>query len=281
MVDFETLIIRAAMKKLLYTLLLTCLAFTIELEARDSVSHNLDPFREYLEMGTYEGQDWSSFEKLPLSRYDTFKLSFETFAANQGRTIVELGTSRSFVHGGLPGCNSDNIKYWTPDQPANWDWGAGFFTRMAALSLSFLNPQIHTVDLCKNHIGRCKIMTEDFKHLLYYHVAPSVYFLSHWSGEENIDLLYLDTGDMTPIEPTALLQLEEAQIIVARNLIAPQGLILIDDVKNQTPKKFGETSEFGKAKYSLPFLLENGFEIIAEGYQIVLQKTAMQNTIRN
>ncbi len=249
-----------------------CMPCFSAVDPEEIIHANLHPFREFLEAGTYEGQDWSSFEARPLSRYETFKMAFVTFAVHGGRTLVELGTSRSFVHGGLPGCNSDDVAYWTPDKPADWDWGAGFFTRMAAISLSFLNPQIHTVDLCQNHIARCKIMTEDYQEILNYHVSSSVDFLNTWQGEETIDLLYLDTGDMTPIEPTALLQLEEAKIVVERNLIAPRGQILIDDVRNQTPKKFGEMSELGKAKYSLPFLLDNGFEIIADGYQVLLQK---------
>ena len=79
---------------------------------------------------------------------------------------------------------------------------------------------------------------------------------------------------MTPIEPTALLQLEEAQIIVEHNLMSPTGIILIDDVRNQTPKQFGETSDLGKAKYSIPYFLEHGFEIIADEYQVILKKTS-------
>lgn len=92
---------------------------------------NLDAYKEYLEKGTYDGQNWHSYDILPKSRYETFKACFENFEAIQGKVIVELGTSRSYTHGGLEGCNSDDIKYWTPDQPQNWDWGAGFFTRMA------------------------------------------------------------------------------------------------------------------------------------------------------
>ena len=91
---------------------------------------------------------------------------------------------------------------------------------------------------------------------------------------QSIDLLYVDTGDMTPIEPTALLQLEEAIVVIERNLITPNGIILIDDVRNQTPKQFGETSDLGKAKYSIPYFLEHGFTIIADEYQVILQKSS-------
>ncbi len=232
----------------------------------------LEPYRQFLVSGTYDHADWSDFKTPPKSRYDTFRKSFELFEENQGKVIVELGTSRSFVHGGLLGCNSDDTRFWTPNEPQNWDWGAGFFTRMVSASLCYLNPQIHTVDLISSHINRCKWMTKEYSNLITYHVASSLDYLAQCQFSEGIDLLYLDTGDMTPIEPTALLQLAEAKIIVKRNLIASKGIILIDDVRNQTPKKFGDTTGLGKSKYALPYLLENGFELVMDEYQVLLQK---------
>lgn len=233
----------------------------------------LEVYKEFLERGTYEGQNWSSLARLPRSRYETFRFVFDYFEKNEGKVIVELGTSRSFNHGGLPGCNSNQISYWKPDQPETWDWGAGFFTRMAAMCLSHLSPQIHTVDLNPSHIARCQIMTADFSQILSYHVKDSVDFLKNCDFPEGIDLLYLDTGDMTPIEPSALLQFEEVKVIVERNLLAKDGLILLDDVKNRTPREFGEMSDLGKSKYSLPFLLQQGFEVIVDEYQVILRKS--------
>ncbi len=239
-------------------------------DAQQQIHQVLDKYRIFLDEGTLAGQDWSSFSKPPKTRHFTFKRAFELFAEKKGTVIVELGTTRSFVHGGLIGCNSDDVRFWTPDQPENWDWGAGGFTRMAAESLMHLNPKIYTVDLAKRHIERCKIITAPFAHIIHYCVCSSLDFLA--TTNQRIDLLYMDTGDMTPLEPTAQLQLAEAQIIVHRDLIMPGGLILIDDVRNQTPKKFGEQSDLGKAKYALPYLLENGFEIVENEYQVLLRK---------
>ncbi|MBS0628573.1 MAG: hypothetical protein JSS09_10260 [Verrucomicrobia bacterium] len=239
--------------------------------ADPSAEMHLAPYREYLINGTYEGADWSFFSNIPKSRYDTFKAAFEQIDGFNP-IVVELGTSRSFTHGGHPGCNLDDPIFWTPDHPENWDWGAGFFTRMVSICLAHQVPQIHTVDLIRSHINRCKVMTSDYQNLIQYHVASSEDFLRNCDFPQGIDLLYLDTGDMTPIEPTAQLQLAEAKIIVERNLIAKGGLILIDDVRNQTPKKFGEISDLGKSKYSLPYLLENGFELVMDEYQVLLRK---------
>lgn len=256
-------------------LFFTCFAFALGLVSNgfaSEASGRLKPYKKYLDWGTYEGQDWSSVSLLPKSRYQTFKAAFDHFEKNGGKIVVELGTSRSFTHGGLPGCNLDDPVHWKPELPENWDWGAGFFTRMSAMCLSHLSPVIHTVDLCPNHIARCKVMTNDYADILVYHVANSLEFLTNCDFPNGIDLLYLDTGDMTPIEPTAQLQLEEAKIIVERNLLSEKGLLLIDDVRNQTPKKFGETSDLGKSKYSLPYLLEHGFEVVMNEYQVILKK---------
>ena len=236
------------------------------------VESRLKPYQTYLEQGTYVGFDWSTFKTIPKSRYETYKTAFE-HVASPNKVIVELGTSRSFTHGGHPGCNLSDPKYWTPDQPENWDWGAGFFTRMAATALYDFHPQIYTVDICAEHIQRCKIITSEFKDIISYHVSSSEDFLRKCHFPNGIDLLYLDTGDMTPLEPTAQLHLREAKIIVARNLIAKNGLILIDDVKNQTPKALGEKSDLGKAKYSLPFFLKHGFELVMDEYQVLLRKS--------
>ena len=77
---------------------------------------------------------------------------------------------------------------------------------------------------------------------------------------------------MTPIEFTAQLHLREAKIIVERNILKDDGIILIDDVKSCVPKLAGEISDYGKAKYSIPYFLENGYEIVMGEYQFILKK---------
>lgn len=260
------------MKKI-YQLLFIFITFIIPVALSaniELINQKLDKYKELLEKGTYDSHDWSFFIIKPKSRYHTFKKAFNLLYENKGKVIVELGTTRSFVHGGLIGCNSDDPIYWTPNNPENWDWGAGSFTRVFSESFSHLKPEFHTVDLCKDHINRCKIITNNFREFTHYHVISSINFLK--SFDKKIDLLYLDTGDIWPIEPSAQLQLSEAKIIVARDLITKGGLILIDDVRHPTPMKFGEKSSLGKSKYSLPYLLQNGFEVIEDEFQVLLKK---------
>lgn len=235
------------------------------------MNQKLEKYKGYLEKGTYENQEWTTVTTLPKSRYYTFQKAFEHFIETGGKVIVELGTTRSFTHGGHPGCNSNNISFWTPDQPQNWDWGAGLFTRMCAESLSHMSPEIHTVDISQEHINRCKVITEPFAHMIHYHVTRSVDFL-RTCRPKSIDLLYLDTGDITPLEQNAQIQLEEALIIAKQDLLSDNGIIVINDVKNQIPKKFHEFTDLGKGKYSLNYLLFKGFEIVEDEYQVILKK---------
>lgn len=213
-----------------------------------------------------EQKKW--FGEKPKSRYYTFKYCFDHLKKNNNNPIiVELGTSRSFVDGRFEGCNKDDIKYWEPNSPEKWDWSAGCFTKVFSNLFPISNFQ--TVDIIDSHIKRCKIMNKDRNNITY-NIKSSEEFLNNF--DKKIDLLYLDTGDMTPIENTAQLHLREAKIIVEKDLISKDGIILIDDVKSVVPKKFGEKSNLGKAKYSIPYFLYNGFEMVMDEYQVVLKK---------
>lgn len=210
------------------------------------------------------------FGRVPKFRYHTLKYCLDYFFENNFKTIVELGTSRSFVDGKFPGCNEDDLKYWEPQNPEKWDWSAGCFTRVIGETIQNTDIDFITVDLDPRHINRSKIMTEGLSNIEYY-VMSSEEFLE--SGDGMIDFLYMDTGDMTPIENTAQLHLRESKLIVEKNLISDGGIVLIDDVKNPGPKFISnEESDYGKAKYSIPYLIENGFELVMDEYQVVLQK---------
>ena len=210
------------------------------------------------------------FGRIPLSRYYTFKYCFEEFEKNNMTTVVELGTTRSFVDGRFEGCNLDNPVFWEPENPEKWDWSAGCFTKTASTCLDHVNGfNLTTVDLMSHHINRCKIMNSSSTKIDYV-VSSSEEFLT--TTNKKIDLLYLDTGDMTPIIPTAQLHLREAKIIVERDLINENGIVLIDDIRSSVPYEFGETIERGKGYLSIPYFLENGFTLIMDEYQTVLRK---------
>ena len=210
------------------------------------------------------------FNRVPKFRYHTLKYCLDYFFDKEFKTIAELGTSRSFVDGKFPGCNEDDTRYWEPENPEKWDWSAGCFTRVIGEIIQDTDIEFLTVDLDPRHIRRSKIMTEELNNIEYY-IMSSEQFLE--SGEGQLDFVYMDTGDMTPIENTAQLHLREAKLIVERNIISDDGILLIDDVRSPVPKITSkEESDYGKAKYSIPYLQENGFEIVMDEYQVVMIK---------
>lgn len=238
------------------------------------MSHDaLERYKEYMDncmSGYYSDEEiLGYFGRLPKLRYDTFKYCWDHFLKNKFQLIVEMGTSRSFVDGKYPGCNEDDSKYWQPENPDVWDWSAGCFTRVFGELIQGTDTELISIDLEARHIARSRTMVQGLDNIEYYHMS-SEEFLE--SGEGQIDFLYIDTGDMTPIEYTAQLQLREAKIIVERDLIKENGIVLIDDVRNVQAQRQDEKSEYGKAKYSIPYFLENGFYIAMDEYQVVLRK---------
>jgi hypothetical protein len=234
----------------------------------------LDNYKDLMEESLFPYHSKEEYEKyfgrVPKFRYHTLKYCLNYFFENDFKTIVELGTSRSFVDGKFPGCNEDDSKYWEPENPEKWDWSAGCFTRLIGEIIQDTDIDFITVDLDPRHIRRSKIMTEGLSNIEYY-VLSSEEFLD--SGDGQIDFLYMDTGDMTPIENTAQLHLRESKLIVEKNLISDGGILLIDDVRSPVPKIISnEESDYGKAKYSIPYLQENGFEIVMDEYQVVMIK---------
>ena len=236
-------------------------------------NHNIDKYKDLLNnaMGYYYDKltFLKFFQKEPKSRYHSFKYIIEYIKKHQLKNVLELGTSRSYVDGRFEGCNLSDDKYWEPNNPEKWDWSAGLFTKVFAEEFKE-KINLTTLDSNKEHLRRCKFMLGKLSKNVHFIKSLSEDYLK--STDKKYDVIYLDTGDMTPVEDTALLQLIEANIIVERNLLNDNGLLIIDDVRNPTPKLAGETNNLGKAKYSIPYLLEHNFEIIMDEYQVILKK---------
>lgn len=194
-------------------------------------------------------------------RYGTFRLAFDALRRGKGRVIVELGTSRSFVPGGVEGCMINDPKYWQGEAPATWDWGSGLFTRMCAHHLRDRRPVIHSVDISSDAIEISRVICEPYLHLIEYHQERSEDFLARFDGQ--IDLLYMDAGEAN--EGAEQMHLREAQIVVDRDLVPPGGLILVDDV--DMPEGYES-----KGKFSIPYLRDQGYELVEEGYQVLLRR---------
>jgi len=202
-------------------------------------------------------------------RWDTLTAALKE-AEKPDAVIIELGTCHSFVDGRFEGCDCPDIKYWHPDKPEMWDWGAGIFSIMAAIALP--QAQIWTADLSGEALTRCQVMTEPYANRFHYVHDDAVHFLQEFQGQA--DLIYMDTGYVWPPEPTATNTFDQARTIVERQLLREGGKILIDDTNSIVPAEYGEPCPVSKSRYSLPYFLANGFEIELQKYQTVLKKRA-------
>lgn len=131
----------------------------------------------------------------PRGRAHTFAAAFRHFERAGGKIVVELGTTRSFlgeaargnegINAGCfdGGCTPDEVqRWWHPDDPSFWDWGAGFFGRLAALCLGHLGDvEQHQVDYAEAHILRAQAINKDMPHVRFYH-STSEDFLENFDG---------------------------------------------------------------------------------------------------
>ena len=191
-------------------------------------------------------------------RKNTFEKSYELIKnimkPEQKYNIVELGTSRSFVNGGYQGCCDTNPLFWYPKSPEKWDWGAGIFTKVFCDNLKGENFSLFSIDPNDAAIKIVSVMCKDnieLKIIKDY----STNFLN--SIDFKIDFLYMD--HMESGEEACIQHLEDSKLIVEKNLISDNGIILIDDV--------GDNITHTKGKYSIPFLLQNGFVQILENFR--------------
>jgi hypothetical protein len=173
--------------------------------------------------------------------------------------IVELGSSRSYVNGNINGCMVPDIIYWQPNNPYVWDWGAGIFTKVFSENLINYNYNLFSIDPLKdaNIISSTMVGNNNNVKIINDY---STNFLNNIDFK--IDLLYMD--HMESSEEACLQHFLDAKIVVEKNLINTNGIILIDDVDRNNRET--------KGKYSIPYLLENGFEIILYEYQALLIK---------
>jgi hypothetical protein len=210
-------------------------------------------------------------------RYPSVALSFERIAEKKSPVIVELGSSRSYVSGGNEGCKDDDPKYWNPDRPERWDWGAGIFSRVCAEIIAGTDASLHSVDPSPKAMRIARTITSGIDAKVSFHQTTSTEFLR--SISEPIDLLYMDHHETC--EEGAVLHRRDSELIVEEEILAPDGVILIDDVHTHGPVRERTTGlvrkltgkgelHHGKGKYSIPYLREQGFRILFEGYQVVM-----------
>jgi len=212
-------------------------------------------------------------------RHPSVALAFERIAHKKTPMIVELGSSRSYVSGGNEGCMDDDPKYWDPERPERWDWGAGIFSRVCAEVIAGSGASLHSVDPSPKAMRIARTITAGIDANISFHQTTSTEFLR--SLNEPVDLLYMDHHETC--EEGAVLHRSDSELIVEQGILAPDGVILIDDVHVHGPVREGATAllrkiagkgdlHYGKGKYSIPYLRDQGFRMLFEGYQVVMER---------
>jgi len=153
---------------------------------------------------------------------------------NRPLTIVETGCIRKPDEEGKIGDGWSTV---------NWD----YYARQTA-------SKVHVVDNNKDHISHGKKIVPESE-FVSYNYDDSVKFLKEFDGR--IDLLFLDSFDYCGDEKNqrACHYHSLNEVMSAWDKLSDTCFVLIDDV-------FNDENWDGKGKLSIPYLLDNGFELV-------------------
>ena len=186
-------------------------------------------------------------------RTATIKTCFQILASRENElSILEIGATRSFTSGTI------NTHEFDPD-PEAWDWGAGCFT--AAIKILFPDCKLTSVDPNPEAIKVSKIILRSLGAEASFKQTNSTDFLNKTA--DKYDLIYMDHAESGGNDSCAVLHRNDAALILNKNLVKPDGLILIDDIQ----------TVFNKGMYSIPFLEEQGLTHLSKNsYQALFRK---------
>ena len=229
-----------------------------------------------------------AFCSLMDKRVATTGRAIAEFAERGGGRLVELGIVRQLVHENTICGHNQDSRLCHPDRPEEWNWTDGCFTKLVAEILQSLNMQYIGVDpdpdaheAARNAVIETKCIDfesscskpfalESAEFCTLIKPTTSMEFRKTRSTDflkcerEQIALLYMDYGELS--EECARLHAQDIQLVLDRDLIAPGGMILIDDHQTQAPY-------VPLSKYSVPLLVRAGYKVLEEGQQILLEKS--------
>jgi hypothetical protein len=147
--------------------------------------------------------------------------------------IVETGCIRSI---------NPNSKFGDGWSTINWEYYA-----------KNTNSRVFVVDISQDNIGNAKQIVPESEYVKYT-VSDSIEYLKNF--DKTIDVLYLDSYDYSGTEENIARCHNHSlnEVKAAWDKLNPHCYILIDDVYNETFD--------GKGKLSIPYLMENGFELV-------------------
>ena len=154
--------------------------------------------------------------------------------------IVETGTARK----GRKGCHDD-----------------GCSTIIFVDWLKNHQGEFYSVDISPKYIENARKGLGELKTFASLVCSDSVAFLTQFN--KKIDFLYLDSYDFSVNNPKPSQEHHLKEIIAAYPHLAKDCIVMIDDC---------DLPHGGKGKLVIEFLLDHGWHIIAQGYQVILAR---------
>lgn len=171
-------------------------------------------------------------------RYSTFLQSFILMKERSVKTIVETGTARrgkfNFV-------------------------GDGGSTILFGEWIEKYGGELYSVDIDRFCLWNAAKDLNDQTGRAHFIESDSIEFLK--SFNKSIDFLYLDSYDYDDNCPAPSQNHHLQEIIAAYPLLTKKSIVMIDDCSFKNG---------GKGKLVIEYLLEKGWKLLAEGYQVIL-----------
>lgn len=182
---------------------------------------------------------------------------------NQG-TFVDRDRSFELMVRHLAGCGASFKMVETGTIRKAEDWGgAGYSTYLFGRLASLLGGQLISVDIEPARCVFSQLLVACFGNAVRVVNADSVQFLAEF--DQPVDVLYLDSMDLG-VPGFREHGLAEAK--AGYGNVRPGGLITFDDTH------FSQGTFHGKGALGVPWLLEQGCQVLHSGHQTVLQKPA-------
>ncbi len=173
-------------------------------------------------------------------RYPTFKRALALMEERGVKTIVETGTARG-GESNFEGDGGSTVIF------SHWAYKHNGSLNSVDINQVALNLAAGAVSLFQDQVN---LVHDD-----------SVHFLQHFP--QTIDFLYLDSFDFDENNPQPSQQHHLKEIEAAYDKLSPRSIVMIDDCK---------LPHGGKGKEAISFLLNRGWKVIEDGYQVILTK---------
>ncbi len=171
-------------------------------------------------------------------RASSFLLALELLQKRNAKVLVETGTSR---------CGKENFK------------GDGGSTVIFGHFASQMGLHLYSVDIDPGAVAKAQKAIKPYAKNVTVVCSDSIEFLENF--DQPIDFLYLDSYDFEPSDPFPSQWHHLNELEAALPMLHKNSIIMIDDC---------DLPQGGKGKLVISYLLERGWRIAFQGYQVIL-----------